>query len=168
MLLALDSAQSQKGIAGGRGCLSGRSIHTPHHNQDIGVSGFRASLESMNENTDVQAAFFDSYTRALLDRDAARIADFYAVPAQIEFPGQRIAVTDASQTKDFFAAAFGQYEKVKDIDVAVEVVAATGHSIWVDVTWRYHGGAPDERNMYQLVRIDDSWKIGVLTPLTLE
>lgn len=39
------------------------------------------------------------------------------------------------------------------------------HSIWVDVTWTYHGGAPDERNMYQLVRTDEGWKIAVLTPL---
>lgn len=167
MLLAFDSAQSQKGVAGGRSRISDRMIHALHHNHDIGVSGFRASLDSMNANTDVQTEFFDSYTRALLDRDAVAIADLYAVPAQIEFPGQRIAVTDASQTKDFFAAAFAQYEEVKDADAAVEVVASTGHSIWADVTWRYRGGAPDERNMYQLVRIDGRWKIAVLTPLTL-
>src|SRR5699024_151749 len=47
------------------------------------------------------------------------------------------------------------------------VIASTEHSIWADVTWRYHGGAPDERNMYQLVQTDDGWKIAVLTPLTL-
>ncbi|MGO3023873.1 MAG: hypothetical protein ACTIIH_11615 [Brevibacterium sp.] len=50
-------------------------------------------------------------------------------------------------------------------DTAVEVAASTAHSIWVDVTWTYHGGALDERNMYQLVRTDEGWKIAVLTPL---
>ncbi|SMX73077.1 hypothetical protein BANT918_00843 [Brevibacterium antiquum CNRZ 918] len=131
------------------------------------MSGLRAILEGMDENNDVHTEFFGTYTRALIDRDAAAIADHYAVPAQIEFPGQRIAVTDTSQTKVFFAGAFGQYEGVTDIDAAVEVVASTGHSIWADVTWRYHGGAPDERNMYQLVRTKGGWKVAVLTPMTL-
>ena len=47
----------------------------------------------------------------------------------------------------------------------MEVVAATGHSIWADVSWHHHGGAPDERSMYQLVRNGDKWTIAVLTPL---
>lgn len=109
--------------------------------------------------------FFDVYTRALLDRDAKAIAGHYAVPALIEFPGQAIAVSEASQTEEFFAGAFGQYEGVWAIDAAVDVVAATSHSIWADVTWDHHGGAPDERNMYQLVSIGEGWKIAVLTPL---
>ncbi|MGO1290073.1 MAG: hypothetical protein ACTMH0_02150 [Brevibacterium linens] len=50
-------------------------------------------------------------------------------------------------------------------DTAVEVAASTAHSIWVDVTWTYHGGAPDERNMNQLVRTDEGGKIAVPTPL---
>lgn len=132
------------------------------------VSGGRRSIDGMNGNNDVCTEFFDTYIRALLDRDASAISDHYAVPAQIEFPGQRIAVTDGSQTAEFFAGAFEQYEAVTDIDVTVDVVAETGHSIWADVAWDYHGGAPDERNMYQLVRTGDGWKIGVLTPLTLE
>lgn len=128
----------------------------------------RAILGGMDENNDVPTVFFDSYRRALLDRDAAAIADHYAVPAQIEFPGQRIAVTDARQTEEFFAGAFSQYADVTEAEVAVEVVAEAGHSIWADVAWRYHGGAQDERNMYQLVRVGDDWKIGVLTPLKLD
>ncbi|WP_025777494.1 nuclear transport factor 2 family protein [Brevibacterium sp. VCM10] len=119
----------------------------------------------MNENNEVHTQFFDSYTRALIDREAAAIAEHYAVPALIEFPGQRILVTDAGQTRDFFAQAVGQYDGVTEVDTAVEVAASTAHSIWVDVTWTYHGGAPDERNMYQLVRTDEGWKIAVLTPL---
>lgn len=39
------------------------------------------------------------------------------------------------------------------------------HSIWADVTWTYHGGAPDERNMNQLVRTDEGGKTAVPTPL---
>lgn len=118
----------------------------------------------MSENT-VATEFFDSYKSALIDRDAQDVAGHYAVPALIEFPGQAIAVSDAAQTEQFFAGAFGQYDDVTDVDAAVRVVAATGHSLWVDVAWDHHGGAPDERNMYQLVRVDDGWKIAVLTPL---
>src|SRR5699024_4190037 len=131
------------------------------------VSGLRAILNRMNENNDVHTEFFDTYTRALIDRDAAAIADHYAVPALIEFPGQRISVTDASQTEIVFAGAFDQYEAVTEVDAAVSAIASTGHSIWADVTLRYHGRAPDERNMYQLEQTDDGWKIAVLTPLTL-
>lgn len=128
----------------------------------------RAKLGHMDENKGVHTEFFDTYSRALIDRDAAAIADHYAVPALIEFPGQRVLVTDASQTESFFAGAFDQYEGVTEADAAVSVVASTGHSIWADVTWAYQGGAPDERNMYQLVQTDDGWKIAVLTPLTLD
>lgn len=66
----------------------------------------------------VAREFFDTCTRALLDRDAAAAAH-YAVPALIEFPDQRIAVSDAAR----------------------------------------------ERNLYQLVRTGDGWRIAVLTPM---
>ena len=132
------------------------------------VSEAHASLGHMDGNKDVHTEFFDTYTRALIERDAAVIADHYAIPALIEFPGHRISVTDAAQTESFFAGAFGQYEGVTEANAAVSVVASTEHSIWVDVTWTYYGAAPDERNMYQLVRTDDGWKIAVLTPLTLD
>ena len=139
----------------------------------MGVSGYLHSVAVMNhkihENHEIHdiiaREFFDSYTRALLDRDAKAIAEHYAVPALIEFPEQAIAVSDARQTEEFFAGAFGQYEGVSRSDAAVEVVAATGHSIWADVSWHHHGGAPDERSMYQLVRNGDKWTIAVLTPL---
>lgn len=118
----------------------------------------------MSEYT-IARRFFDTYTRALLDRDAKAIAGLYAVPALIEFPGQAIAVSDASQTEEFFAGAFGQYDGVTATDATVDVVAAADHSIWADVRWNHHGGAPDERNMYQLVRTGEDWRIAVLTPL---
>ncbi|WP_173154725.1 hypothetical protein [Brevibacterium permense] len=121
----------------------------------------------MDEDKEVHTQFFDAYTRALIDRDAVAIADHYAVPALIEFPGQRILVTEAPQTESFFASAFGQYSGVTEVDVHVTVAASTEHSIWADVSWKYQGGAPDERNMYQLVRTEDGWKIAVLTPLEL-
>lgn len=118
----------------------------------------------MSEDT-VAAEFFESYRRSLLERDAKAIAEHYAVPALIEFPDQAIAVADARQTEGFFAGAFEQYDAVTDVDVEVHVVAATVHSLWADVAWDHHGGAPNERNMYQLVRVGDDWKIAVLTPL---
>lgn len=110
--------------------------------------------------------FFDTYTRALLDRDAADIADLYAVPALIEFPDQAIAVADRAQTETFFAGAFGQYAGVTEARAEATVIAGTGHSVWADVTW-YHDGKPAERFVYQLVRVGDSWRIAVLTPLDL-
>lgn len=87
------------------------------------------------------------------------------MPALIEFPELAIAVSDSNQTEEFFAGAFDQYEGVRVTRAVVEVVAATSHSIWADVTWNHQGGAPNERNMYQLIRTGDDWKIAVLTPL---
>lgn len=110
--------------------------------------------------------FFATYRRALLDRDAHAIADHYAVPALIEFPGQAIAVTDAQQTLDFFASAVGQYEGVHDTKAEIAVIAQTGHAVWADVAW-YHDGERAERFVYQLVDTDKGWKIAVLTPLEL-
>lgn len=97
----------------------------------------------MNEDNEVHTQFFDAYTRALIDRDVSAIADHYAVPALIEFPGQRILVTEVAQTESFFASAFGQYSGVTEVDVDVTVAASTEHSIWADVSWKYQGGAPD-------------------------
>ena len=77
----------------------------------MGMSGFVRSVDTMTNSTITQQ-FFDSYTRALLDRDAKAIAEHYAVPALIEFPDHPIAVSDASQTEQFFSGAFGQYEAV--------------------------------------------------------
>jgi len=113
----------------------------------------------------VAEQFFNSYTRALLDRNAGAIAEHYAVPALIEFPEHPIAVSSASQTEQFFAGAFSQYEGVTTTHAAVKVVASTGHSIWVDVTWTHSPSRQEERFLYQLVRDSESWKIAVLTPL---
>lgn len=116
--------------------------------------------------TAIAREFFDTYARALLDRNAKAIADHYAVPALIVAPGQLIAVSHAFQTEEFFASTFGQYEGISEVSPAVDVVATTRHSLWVDVTWTYDGTAA-ERNMYQLVQIEDVWTIAVLTPLDL-
>ena len=135
-----------------------------HRNRDIGVSGFERSVDAMTNSTIVQQ-FFDSYTRALLGRDAKAIAEHYAVPALIEFPEHPIAVSEASQTEQFFSGAFGQYEAVSTTHATIKVVAETGHSIWADVTWTHDAGVPSEHFIYQLVRDSESWKIAVLTPL---
>ncbi|GAB3305468.1 hypothetical protein EK0264_04790 [Epidermidibacterium keratini] len=117
------------------------------------------------DESQIAESFFDAYQSALLDRDAEAVARMYAVPALIAFPGQVIAVSDARQTEDFFTGAFGQYAGVTAADTTIRIVAATAHSIWADVAWDNHGGAPDERNMYQLIHTDADWKIAVLTPL---
>ena len=122
------------------------------------------NVEDMTHNA-VAEQFFNSYTRALLDRNAGAIAEHYAVPALIEFPEHPIAVSSASQTEQFFAGAFSQYEGVTTTHAAVKVVASTVHSIWVDVTWTHSPSRQEERFLYQLVRDSESWKIAVLTPL---
>lgn len=112
------------------------------------------------------AAFFDRYQSALLDRDAVRISEMYAVPGLILFPGTSVAVTDRSQTEQFFRASFGQYDGVTEVDHHLMIIAETSHSVWVDVTWSY-GGRPRERFCYQLVGADDP-QIAVLTPIDLD
>ena len=116
------------------------------------------------DHTDQTKEFFDRYARALLDRDAGQIADLYAVPALIVSPGQSIAVTDRSQTRDFFAAAMSGYADVTDAAAEVSILIQTAHSVWADVTWRYDGD-PRERYVYQLAASGDGWQIAVLTPL---
>jgi ketosteroid isomerase-like protein len=119
----------------------------------------------MNEKNPIAEAFFQSYRRALLDRDAVLISSHYAVPALIEFPDQPIPVTSSAQAEEFFAGAFDQYQGVTEAKAAITVVASTTHSVWADVTWSYDGDVPGERNVYQLVRTGDEWKIAVLTPM---
>ncbi|MCF8610954.1 hypothetical protein L5G28_12420 [Gordonia sp. HY285] len=111
--------------------------------------------------------FFDAYAAAMLARDSKAIADLYAVPALVEFPGQAVAVSDSSQTEQFFAASFAQYEDVENVTPAVRTVAETGHSSWVEVSWSYDGTLA-EQYIYQLVQTSDGWRIAVLTPLIEE
>ena len=127
----------------------------PQRNDDTGLSGLVRNVEDMTHNA-VAEQFFNSYTRALLDRNAGAIAEHYAVPALIEFPEHPIAVSSASQTEQFFAGAFSQYEGVTTTHAAVKVVASTGHSIWVDVTWTHSPSRQEERFLYQLVRDSES------------
>lgn len=110
--------------------------------------------------------FFSDYTRALLARDPDAVAAFYAVPALICFPGRPLAVGAPTQTRDYFAAHLPGYEGVTSIRPEVEVAAATEASIWADVTWHLEG-RPPERYMYQLILDGESWRIAVLTPLSL-
>ena len=130
----------------------------------MSMSGFVRSVDTMTNSTIAQQ-FFDSYTRALLDRDAKAIAEHYAVPALIEFPDHPIAVSEVSQTEQFFSGAFGQYDGVSTTHATIRIVAETGHSIWADVTWTHDAGVPSERLLYQLVRSGSDWRIAVLTPL---
>jgi ketosteroid isomerase-like protein len=108
--------------------------------------------------------FFDRYAEALLARDANTIAGMYAVPSLILFPGTSIPVSDANQTEQFFAASWGQYEGVDELDKEVSVIAEAPGSVWADVTWSYDG-EPRERFCYQLIRAADEFQIAVLTPL---
>ena len=103
--------------------------------------------------------------RTTIMQVAQAIAEHYAVPALIEFPDHPIAVSEASQTEQFFSGAFGQYDGVSTTHATIRIVAETGHSIWADVTWTHDAGVPSERLLYQLVRSGSDWRIAVLTPL---
>lgn len=109
--------------------------------------------------------FFDRYATALLDRDAAALAELYAVPALILFPSNSIAVTDTAQTEAFFESSWEQYDGVTDIDRELTIIAQAPTSIWADVTWTYNG-EPRERFCYQLTDTNGELQIAVLTPMT--
>jgi hypothetical protein len=113
---------------------------------------------------DVAQAFFERYAAALLARDESAVAAMYAVPALILFPGQAVAVSDAGQTEEFFAASWAQYDGVIEAEPHVVVMGEAPGSIWVDVTWSYDG-QQRERFCYQLVERPAGHQIAVLTPM---
>ena len=121
----------------------------------------------MSDAHTTAAAFFDRYERALLDRDEKAMADLYAVPALILFPGVSIAVADRSQTEQFFAASWSQYDGIDALDHDIDVMAETAASVWTDVTWSWDG-QPRERFCYQLVPGGTGLQVAVLTPLDLD
>ena len=108
--------------------------------------------------------FFNRYAAALLARDEKAIASMYATPSLILFPGLSIPVSETSQTEDFFAASWSQYEGVDAIDKQIVIMGVAPGSLWVDVTWSYDGKAR-ERFCYQLVAAPDGYRIAVLTPM---
>lgn len=108
--------------------------------------------------------FFERYAAALLGRDAKAVAEMYAVPSLIVFPGNVIPVGDAKQTEEFFASSWGQYEGVRTVDRQTTVMAEAPGTVWVDVTWSY-SGQPQERFCYQPVEGAHGYQIVVLTPL---
>lgn len=117
--------------------------------------------------THVDAAvreFFDRYADALLARDERAVAAMYAIPSLIVFPGNRVAVAQQSQTEEFFASAWTQYEGVDEVEHEVSIMGLAPHSIWADVTWTYDG-RPQERFCYQLVGEPSHYQIAVLTPM---
>lgn len=120
----------------------------------------------MADNNHEANQFFARYAAALLARDEKAIARMYAVPSLIVFPGQLIPVSDASQTEQFFASAWSQYDGVDAVDKHVAVMAEAPGSLWVDVTWSF-GGKAQERFCYQLAEGADGYQIAVLTPMEL-
>jgi ketosteroid isomerase-like protein len=118
-------------------------------------------MPDMNTNVD---EFFERYATALLGRDAKAVAEMYAVPSLIVFPGNIIPVSDSKQTEEFFASSWGQYEGVQQVERETTIMAEAPGSVWVDVTWSYRG-QPRERFCYQLVEQAHGYQIVVLTPL---
>jgi hypothetical protein len=117
----------------------------------------------MTDNTNIDE-FFDRYQEALLGRDELTISQLYAVPALILFPGQSIVVSDAEQTRRFFADSWAQYDGVDSVARQIEVMGRSPGGVWADVTWAY-GGDRGERFCYQLVEGDAGYQIAVLTPM---
>ena len=120
----------------------------------------------MTDPRETASRFFERYAAALLARDERAIARMYAVPSLILFPGNAILVSDASQTEEFFAGSWGQYDGVDAVDKRIVVMGEAPGSLWVDVTWSYDGKA-QERFCYQLVAGTDGYRIAVLTPMAL-
>ena len=115
---------------------------------------------------EITEQFFDRYAAALLARDERAVADLYAVPSLVLFPGQMIAVDDRAQTEEFFASSWEQYDGVSSAVHQVTILAASDDAVWTDVRWSYDG-AERERFCYQLARTDHGWQVAVLTPLPL-
>lgn len=74
------------------------------------MSGLVRIVSAMTKSTDKAHQFFERYAAALLARDEKAVARMYAVPSLILFPGTSIPVSDASQTEEFFAASWSQYD----------------------------------------------------------
>lgn len=108
--------------------------------------------------------FFVRHARALLDRDAAGIAELHAVPGLILVPGRVVAVNDRDQVEDFFHASWCNRGEVGELGNHITVIAEAPGSLWVDVTWSYPGDFR-ERFRYQLTEQDGEWYIAVVTPL---
>jgi len=136
------------------------------------MSGLAASVIVMSQTESVTIAsidtgrFFAEYAQALLDRDEHAVAELYAVPALILFPGNVIPVSDASQTAEFFASSWSQYEGVREARPSITVMGSAPGTVWADVTWSYDG-QPRERFCYQLVDGGHGPQIAVLTPMDL-
>lgn len=162
-LLAFHAPQRQVTIPRG-GCEPGDVIHQKQPKDDTGVSGFVSTLQRMSELSEEVDRFFESYQAALLARDAHTLAQMYAVPSLIVFPDNLVPVDDVQQTEDFFASSWGQYDGVEELERQTRIMARGSASVWVDVTWVYHG-RPQERFCYQLVQRGPGYQIAVLTPL---
>ena len=111
--------------------------------------------------------FFERYAAALLARDADAIADMYAVPSLILFPGHSIAVTAAAQTAEFFRSSWSQYDGINTADKQISIMGEGPGTVWADVSWSY-GDKVQERFCYQLVDGQQGLQIAVLTPLTVD
>jgi len=120
----------------------------------------------MTQTVDKANQFFERYSAALLARDEKAMAEMYAIPSLILFPGNSIPVSDNRQTEEFFAASWEQYEGVETVDRQMTVMAEAPGSVWVDVTWSFEGQAR-ERFCYQLIEGTGGYQIAVLTPMEL-
>ncbi len=118
----------------------------------------------MTDTTEQVEEFFERYAAALLARDAAAVAQLYAVPGLILFPDISIPVTDPSQTEQFFASAWQQYEGIDAASREIVIMGEAPNNVWADVTWRY-GGEAGERFCYQLIAAPAGYQIAVLTPM---
>jgi hypothetical protein len=108
----------------------------------------------------------DARFRSLCGRAAAPPQkgdrDHVRGPALIVFPGQLIAVSDASQTEEFFASTWSQYEGVDAADPQILIMGEAPGTVWADVTC-FYGGRAQERFCYQLVAGPQNTASSVLT-----
>ena len=142
----------------GRGCGGAGQAHP--------APAVSCSVPRVTTLTDTVESFFARDAEALLARDEQAVADLYAVPALVLFPGTAIAVSDRARTAAFFASSWARYEGVDTADPMITVMGEGAVGVWADVTWD-HGHGSAEGFCYRLVAGEDGYRIAVLTLLDL-
>jgi hypothetical protein len=140
------------------------------------VAGFVSSVDGMATTTPTHESipdFFARYTGYLTDGDLDGLADIYHYPSLAVSPQGVMAITDAEQTRAFFAAGREFYHgrhimavRAEDIVTDIEVGSIwVGHLVLENLD--ADGNLVDrERNAYQVVTgPDGTRRIAVTTPL---
>ena len=117
-------------------------------------------------------AFFEAYARALSENDLDALADCYHYPSLAVTRLGCQAIDSPDTTRDFFAQNARAYHERDIHAVRIARVRATydQDGLWVGFADLENvsdaaGLVGVEHNAYQLVLVDEHWRIAVTTPL---